>query len=63
MGYEELSGYAEDLERILRLKTFPIGVKMLKEDSQIPSEAYRPFRRTGDVWPSVRPLPFPAVTE
>lgn len=47
MHGRELRGYGEDLARILRLKTFPIGIKMLEDENQIPPEAYRPFHEDG----------------
>ncbi len=47
MECEELCGYGEELERILRLKTFPIEVKMLEEESQLPPGAYRPLKEEG----------------
>ena len=39
--------YAEELEGRLRLKTFPIAVKMIAREAEIPSEAKRPIRDMG----------------
>jgi len=39
--------YGEELERRLRLKTFPIAVKMLEKEEDIPSGATRPKRDLG----------------
>jgi uncharacterized protein (DUF169 family) len=38
----EYNQYGEDLERILKLKTSPIAVKMMGAASEIPAGAYRP---------------------
>ena len=39
--------YAEELERRLRLKTFPLAVKMLEGEGDIPEGALRPKRDLG----------------
>jgi uncharacterized protein (DUF169 family) len=39
--------YGEDLERILRLRTSPIAVKMLETEEDIPEEAIRPKKDRG----------------
>ena len=39
-----LHKYAEELEKRLRLKTFPLAVKLLEKEADIPKEAVRPFR-------------------
>ena len=39
--------YGEELERRIRLKTFPIGVKLLEKEADIPKEAQRPIRDFG----------------
>jgi uncharacterized protein (DUF169 family) len=44
---EQYHQYAYELERRLRLKTFPMAVKMLENESQIPEGAFRPLRDTG----------------
>lgn len=36
--------YGEELERRVRLKTFPLAVKFLKDEEEIPEEAQRPQR-------------------
>ncbi len=40
-------GYGEELERRLRLKTFPVAVKLLGKESDIPDGATRPLRDLG----------------
>ncbi len=42
-----LHDYAEELERKLRLKTFPIAVKLLEREEDIPEGAVRPKRDLG----------------
>lgn len=42
-----LHGYAEELERRLRLKTFPLAVKMIEKEEDIPPEAMRPKSEWG----------------
>ena len=42
-----LHKYAEELEKRLRLKTFPLAVKLLEKEADIPKEAVRPFRDLG----------------
>ncbi len=39
--------YGEELERELRLKTFPLAVKVLEKESDIPEGAKRPLRDFG----------------
>ena len=39
--------YAEELEKRLRLKTFPVAVKLLERESDIPDVAKRPLRDMG----------------
>jgi len=43
-AYKEIG---KELENRLRLRTYPIGIKLLKEDSQIPQEAIRPMKDIG----------------
>ncbi|UCC16020.1 MAG: hypothetical protein JSU58_06490 [Dehalococcoidales bacterium] len=43
----EFNGYGKLLERILRMHTSPLAVKMLENESDIPEEAYRPKRDEG----------------
>lgn len=47
MNCEKLQDYGKEMEQILRLKTFPFGVKMLEDESQIPGGAYRPLQDDG----------------
>ena len=39
--------YGEEIERRVRLKTFPLAVKFLKNEEDIPEEAQRPQRDLG----------------
>jgi uncharacterized protein (DUF169 family) len=39
--------YGEELEKRIRLKTFPLAVKLLAEEGDIPREAQRPLRDLG----------------
>lgn len=39
--------YGESLEKLLRLKTFPLGVKLLEKEEEIPEGAKRPKRDYG----------------
>jgi uncharacterized protein (DUF169 family) len=43
----EYNRYGEDLERLLRLRTSPIAVKMLEKEAEIPEGAIRPKRDRG----------------
>ena len=47
MNLEQLHSSAEELERRLRLQTFPIAVKLLKTEADIPEGATRPKRDLG----------------
>jgi uncharacterized protein (DUF169 family) len=42
-----LHDYAEELERKLRLKTFPIAIKLLESEKDIPQGVIRPKKDTG----------------
>ena len=42
-----LHNYAEELERRLHLKTFPLAVKLIEQEDEIPEEAVRPIRDLG----------------
>lgn len=42
-----LHTYAEEIERRLRLKTFPLAVKLLEKEADIPDGAQRPVRDLG----------------
>lgn len=44
---KEYSGYGEELERLLRLRTSPIAVKMLEREEDIPEGAIRPKKDRG----------------
>jgi len=39
--------YGEELEKRLRLKTFPLAIKLLQKEEDIPAEAKRPMRDFG----------------
>ncbi|MFC2067101.1 DUF169 domain-containing protein [Chloroflexota bacterium] len=43
----ELNSYGEELEKRLRLKTFPFAVKLLEKEADIPEGAVRPKRDLG----------------
>ena len=38
---------AHDLERFLRLQTFPLAIKLLRSEDEIPADAIRPRRDSG----------------
>ncbi|MCD6297993.1 MAG: DUF169 domain-containing protein [Deltaproteobacteria bacterium] len=42
-----LNEYGEELERRIHLKTFPIAIKLLEKESDIPEDAERPLRDFG----------------
>ncbi len=42
-----LHKYAEEFEKRLRLKTFPLAVKLMEKEEDIPEEAVRPLRDLG----------------
>jgi uncharacterized protein (DUF169 family) len=44
---EKLHKDAADLERYLRLKTYPLAIKLLTSEAEIPAEALRPRRDQG----------------
>ncbi len=43
----EYNSYGEDLERLLRLRTSPLAVKMLEKEEDIPTGAIRPKKDRG----------------
>jgi uncharacterized protein (DUF169 family) len=43
----EYNRYGEDLERVLRLRTSPVSVKMLEKETDIPEGAVRPKKDRG----------------
>jgi uncharacterized protein (DUF169 family) len=43
----EYNGYGEELERLMRLRTSPIAVKMLAKEADIPEGAVRPWQDRG----------------
>lgn len=45
---EKMRKDAEDLERYLRLQTYPLAIKLLTDESEIPADAKRPFRDEGN---------------
>jgi uncharacterized protein (DUF169 family) len=46
-GYEDYKEYGEELERRLKVKSFPLAVKLLENEDDVPSSAYRPLRDSG----------------
>lgn len=42
-----LHNYGEEIEKRLRLQTFPLAVKLLEKEEDIPEEAMRPIRDLG----------------
>jgi len=44
---KEFNEYGELLEKTLRMRTSPLAVKMLENESDIPEEAYRPKQDDG----------------
>jgi len=47
MDLEQLHKYGEELERRLRLKTYPIAIKMIEKESEIPAGAKRALKDMG----------------
>ena len=43
----DIRKYAEEIERRLRLRTFPLAVKLLEKEEDIPENAIRPLRDWG----------------
>ena len=41
---EKINKYGEEIERLLKLKTPPIGVKFIQSEDEIPDDAIRPVR-------------------
>jgi len=44
---DEIKSLGKQLERLLRLQTFPLAIKMLRKETDIPSTAKRPLRDMG----------------
>lgn len=44
---KEYNTYGEEIENILKLRTYPISVKMLEKEADIPEDAFRPNREKG----------------
>ena len=40
--FEKINKYGKEIERLLKLKTPPIGVKFIKSEDEIPADAIRP---------------------
>jgi uncharacterized protein (DUF169 family) len=47
-SFAEFNAYGSDLEKMVLLRTYPIAIKMLKNDSEIPKGAVRPKRDRGE---------------
>jgi uncharacterized protein (DUF169 family) len=45
---ETLNSYGSDLERLVLLRTYPIGLKFLKSEAEIPQGAVRPKKDRGE---------------
>jgi len=48
LSLETLNGYGADLEKMLILRTYPIAIKMLKSEAEIPEGAIRPKKDRGE---------------
>ncbi|MDJ0956913.1 MAG: DUF169 domain-containing protein [Arenicellales bacterium] len=48
MSYDELTEYNHKLNRYLRLNTFPVAVKFLREWDEMPERAKRPLKDMGN---------------
>jgi uncharacterized protein (DUF169 family) len=44
---DALHGLGRELEKRMRLQTFPLAVKVLRRENEIPAEAFRPMRDSG----------------
>ncbi|MEM0160743.1 MAG: hypothetical protein QXV94_02825 [Thermoplasmata archaeon] len=47
MNLEDVHRNTKKIMNLLRLRTFPLAIKMLKNESEIPSDAKRPLRDMG----------------
>jgi len=47
MDLETLHDYGEELEKRLRLRTFPLAIRLLRKEEDLPAEAHRPLRDYG----------------
>lgn len=48
MSVEPFNTYGADLERLLSLRTYPIGIKFIKNEAEIPEGAIRPKKDRGE---------------
>jgi len=48
VALEMFNNYGTDLERLMLLRTFPIAIKMLKTEAEIPEGAVRPKKNRGE---------------
>jgi uncharacterized protein (DUF169 family) len=48
MPIETFNTYGSDLERLISLRTYPIGIKFLKSESEVPEGAIRPKKDRGE---------------
>lgn len=46
----EFNTYGADLERMMSLRSYPLAIKMLKSESEVPAGAVRPKRDRGEHW-------------
>ena len=42
MDFEEVHKNAEEIMKVLRLRTYPLAIKMLKSEADVPEKAKRP---------------------
>ena len=47
MDLSVLHGYGDELERRIKLKSFPLAIKLLEKESDIPEGAQRPLKDFG----------------
>ena len=47
MKLSVLHEYGQELERRIRLQTFPLAIKLLEREKDIPEEAQRPMKDFG----------------
>jgi hypothetical protein len=44
---DALHEFGRELEKRIRLQTFPLAVKVLRRENEIPAEAFRPMSHSG----------------
>ena len=63
MELNKLRKYGIKIETYLKLNTFTLAIKLLKNKKEIPSDAKRPKKDFDIIYPYVRPLQFPEGKE